>query len=89
MSHQLTLELPDDVYRPLLHKAKARGQSVESMAQDCLTELVRPCGSGSRLGKWAGAIASGLPDVASRHHEYLGQAQHDELRGTNGDGALR
>ena len=89
MTHQLMLELPDEIYQPLLQKAKGKGQTVESMAQECLTEFVQPAGPGSRLRKWAGAFASGLPDVATRHHEYLGQALYDELQGKKDDGAIR
>ena len=81
MTHQLTLELPDEVYQPLARKAQAVGQSVEVVAQACLTESIRRELPGSRLGKWAGAFDSGLPDVATRHHEYLGKALYDELQG--------
>jgi hypothetical protein len=81
MTHQLTLEVPDEVYQPLLHKAQVMGQTVEAVARACLAESVGSVAPGSRLRKWAGAFASGIPDVATRHHEYLGQALYDELRG--------
>lgn len=79
--HQLTLELSDDVYQPLARKAEATGQTVEAVVRECLTESVQGVAPGSRLRRWAGAFDSGLPDVATRHHEYLGQALLDELRG--------
>ena len=85
MSHQVTLELPEEVYRPLAEQARATGQTVETVAQTRLAEAVAPGGPGSKLRKWAGAFESGLPDIATRHHEYLGQALYDELQGRQDD----
>jgi hypothetical protein len=81
MTHQLMLEVPDEVYQPLLQKARMTGQTVEAVAQACLAESLGNEAPGSRLRKWAGAFASGLPDVGTRHHDYLGQALQDELQG--------
>jgi hypothetical protein len=81
MTHQLRLEIPDEVYQPLLQKAQATGQTVEAVAGECLADSLRSVAPGSRLRRWAGAFASGLPDLATRHHEYLGQALYDELQG--------
>jgi hypothetical protein len=81
MSHQLTLDLPDEVYTSLLRKAEEAGQPLESLVQEWLAQVVlapRPAG---RLRRWAGAFASDVPDAASRHREYLGQAFQDELQG--------
>jgi len=79
MTHQLTLEVPDEIYQPLLQKAQVMGQTVEAVAGACLAESVGNAVPGSRLRKWAGAFASDISDVATRHHEYLGQALYDEL----------
>jgi hypothetical protein len=81
MVHRLTLEIPDEVYQPLWQKAQATGQTVEAVVQSCLAESLRTGEPGSRLLRWAGAFDSGLPDVATRHHDYLGQALYDELQG--------
>lgn len=81
MTHQITLEIPDEVYQPLLQKAQATGQAVEAVASACLAESLQKELPGSRLRRWAGAFASGLPDAATRHHDYLGQALQDELQG--------
>ena len=80
MTHQLTLELTDEEYQPLARQAEATGRTVEAVAKECLAAVVPAGTPGSRLRRWAGAFDSGLPDVATRHHEYLGQAIHDELR---------
>jgi hypothetical protein len=79
MAHQLTLELPDEVYQPLVQKAHAMGQTVEVVAQICLAEAVQRAAPGGRLRRWAGRWASHVPDASLRHDAYLGQALHDEL----------
>ena len=81
MTHQLTLQIPDEVYGPLLEKATATGQSVEAAAEALLEELVAPPKLGSRLQRWAGALDSDVPDAALRHDEYIGQALYEEMRG--------
>jgi hypothetical protein len=81
MSHQVTLELPEEVYRPLAEQARATGQTVETVAQARLAEAVARGEPGSKLRKWAGAFDSGLPDLGQRHDDYIGQALLDELRG--------
>jgi hypothetical protein len=78
MTHHLTLELTDEEYQPLARQAEAKGLTVEAIAKERLTAA--DGAPGSRLRRWAGAFDSGPPDVATRHHEYLGQAIHDELR---------
>jgi len=83
--HQLTLDLPDEVYQPLVQKAQATGQTVEAVASDCLTDSVQQLTPGSRLRRWAGALDSGLSDLAARHHDYLGEALRDELRSEQND----
>jgi hypothetical protein len=85
MTHQLTLEIPDDVYRPLLQKAKDRGQPIETVAQECLAEAIHKQAEAIPSRRWIGAFESNVPDAAERHHEYLGQALHDELQGRSGD----
>jgi hypothetical protein len=84
MTHQLTLEIPDDVYQPLLQKAKDQGQAVETVAQECLAESVQKQSPDSSSRRWIGAFESNVPDAAERHHEYLGQALYDELQGRSG-----
>jgi hypothetical protein len=81
MTHPITIELPDEVYQPLARKAQELGQTVEAVASSCLAQSVQAELPGSRLRRWAGAFASGIPDAASRHHDHLGQALHDELQG--------
>jgi hypothetical protein len=79
MTHQLTLQVPDEVFQPLLQKAQVMGQTVETVASAYLAESVAIDAPGSRLRKWAGFWASNVPDAGVRHDEYLGQALYDEL----------
>jgi hypothetical protein len=81
MDHQVTLEIPDEVYQPLLRKAKVSGQTVEAVANARLAEAAQAALRDTRLRRWAGAFASDVPDAAVRHHEYLGQALGEELQG--------
>ena len=85
MTHQLTLEVPDEIYQPLLQKAQVTGQTVEAVAGACLAASVENGAPGSRLRKWAGFWASNVPDAGVRHDEYLGQALYDELNESRHD----
>jgi hypothetical protein len=80
MTHQLTIEVSEEVFKPLLDKATASGRSPEAVASDLVAQGVFPQ-PGELLRRWAGAINSGIPDVAERHDEYLGQNLYDELKG--------
>ena len=85
MTHQLTVEIPEDVYQPLSEQAQATGKTVEAVAAACLAESVRQDKPGSRLRRWAGAWASGVPDASVRHDDYLGQAILDGSREQRND----
>lgn len=80
MTHQSTLAIPDEVYRPLLRNAQETGQTLESAAGDCIAQVASTLTPGGRLRRWTGAWASNIPDASLRHDEYLGQALSDELQ---------
>jgi hypothetical protein len=81
MTHQLTLELTDEEYQPLVRQAEATGRTVEAVAKERLTlPLAQQPGYG-RLRRWAGAFNSGVTDAGVRHDDYIGDALLDELRG--------
>ena len=81
MSHQLTLDLPDEVYLPLLRKAEEAGQPLPSLVGDWLARAIRDPRPAGRFRNWAGAFASDVPDAASRHRDYLGRALLDDSPG--------
>ncbi len=74
MRRQLNLDLPDEVYQDLLREAEQAGLPLESLVEGWLARAVRDPKPSGRLRNWAGAFASGVPDAASRHRDYLGQA---------------
>ncbi len=80
MTHPLTIEVPDEAYQRLVEQARATGRSPESLACDFVVQAVKPKGMSPELLRWAGAIDSGITDLADRHDDYLGQAQYDVLR---------
>lgn len=81
MSHQLTIDVPDEVYQPLFAKAEAAGQTAESLALELVAKGIAPITRGELLRKWFGAFDSGISDAAERHDDYIGQALYDELQG--------
>ncbi len=68
MPHQLTLELPDEVYQPLVHAAQQAGQSLEqwAAAQLCsyAASSVKQGADLARLLAHAGAVDLGQPTGA-------------------------
>ena len=77
MSRQLTLDLSDEVYLDLLRQAEQAGLQVELLVGGWLARAVQPPQPTGRLRDWTGAFASAVPDAASRHRDYLGQAHLD------------
>ena len=81
MFHQVILNLPDAVYKPLADLATEAGRTVEDVAQSQLAESLQRDWPGSRLRKWAGKADSGRSDVSTRHHDYLGEALRSDPLG--------
>ncbi len=79
MSHTLKLELPEDIYQPLLKNARRKGRSPEETAIEFLKSI---------LGKWEddpiekiiGAFQSNIPDWADEHDKYLGRTLMNEMK---------
>ena len=78
MTHTLTLEVPEDVYRSLQQKAEERGQAPESLAIEMLVESSGP--GDDPLEPFIGAFHSQGSDWADRHDAHLGLALSDPLR---------
>jgi hypothetical protein len=83
MTHTLTLELPEEIYEPLVKSAEQLGKAAEQMAVQILADSVRQF-EDDPIEKFIGAFDSGVPDLGTRHHEYIGQSLADELRGDEG-----
>jgi hypothetical protein len=69
MVHELTLELPDEVFQPLARAAAQAGQSVEQWAtaqlQTCAASADRRAADLARLLQHAGAVDLGQPTGAN------------------------
>jgi hypothetical protein len=68
MSHQLTLELPDEVFQPLAQAAQQAGQSLEQWAtvqlRSCVASSTKQAVDLARLLVHAGAVDLGKPTGA-------------------------
>lgn len=65
MPHQLTLELPDEVFQPLVEAAQHAGQSLEQWAtaqlRSCAVSSTKQTLDLARLMVHAGAVDLGVP----------------------------
>jgi hypothetical protein len=85
MSHTLSLELPDDVHKALLDKAKQAGKSPEVFAVQLLasaTATLMP----DPLEQFIGAFSSRGSDWADEHDKYLGRSAIENMPGEEREG---
>lgn len=82
MGRTLTLEVPEEIYGPLVRTAQQNQQTPEELALQWLVAAVRQLAE-DPLERFIGAIRSDIPDWADRHDHHLGQAQLKEMRGGN------
>ena len=78
MSVTLTLEIPDQIYRPLLKKADKRGKTLNQILIEWLGEAVKD-ELDDPLLQLSGAFASDITVIGENHDFYIGQ----ELRNTH------
>jgi hypothetical protein len=83
MTHILTLEIPEQVYEPLVKAAERTGKTPEEVALEYLAEEVARF-ENDPLEKFIGAFDSGVTDLGARHDEYIGENLLRELRGEEG-----
>ncbi len=82
MTYLLTLEVPENIYQPLVEEAEAKGRKVEEIALERLVNG-EPKQVEDPFEKFIGAFDSKGLDWANRHDEYLGENLMRELRGEN------
>lgn len=80
MGRTLTLEVPDEVYKPLLKTAEQTGQKPEELAVQWLATVVETFFN-DPLEQFIGAFSSDIPDWADQHDKHLGQSLMAEMRG--------
>ena len=79
MSHILKLELPEDIYKPLVKNAMRKGRSPEEIAIEYLKSILVKF-EDDPIEKFIGAFHSDLPDWTDRHDNYLGQTLMKEMK---------
>jgi len=82
MGHTLTLEIPEDVYEPLLKRAKEIGRTPEEVVTEWLSTAVYRLADDPLL-RLAGVFESDVTDISERHDDYIGQGLMQELSGRN------
>ena len=75
--HTLTLELPDDIYEPLLHQAQRSASTPEGLLTQWAVKAVQPVPEDPLLNL-LGSIEGDVNDVSARHDEYLSRAQQTD-----------
>ena len=82
MSYSITLDLPDEIYDSLSHRAKQNGRSLEVLALQWLADTVRRLPD-DPLEQFIGAFDSQGADWADFHDEHLGQSLAKTMRKRN------
>ncbi len=72
MPTTLTLEIPDQIYRPLLKKANKCGKTLDQVLIEWMGDVARD-ELDDPLLKLAGAFSSDIKDISSNHDFYIGQ----------------
>jgi hypothetical protein len=73
MAHTVTLQLPENLYEPLVRVANQTGQTPEELITGWLSNAVQQFAD-HPIEEFIGAFSSNIPDWADRHDQYLGQA---------------
>jgi hypothetical protein len=76
MSHQLILDVPNELYDPLADTAKCSGTTPEDLALQWLAAMIRHAAK-DPVEKWIGALSSNIPDWTDQHDKHLGDGFMD------------
>jgi hypothetical protein len=81
MTHSLTLDLPEEIYQPLLKTALTNGKKVEEVAVEVLAsvkikKVVDP------FERLIGSVKSDITDLAENHDKYIGETLAQDLNGS-------
>jgi hypothetical protein len=82
MEHTLILEVPEEIYQPLIKKAQQVGLTPEKVVLQWLISAIKPL-TDDPLLQLAGIFESAVTDVSEKHDEYIGQELMRELHGSN------
>ncbi len=73
MTHSLTLNIPDNLYSPLLEIADKTGKKPEDLMIEYLQTMIKET-ENDPLEEFIGAFNSNIPDWTEKHDLYLGQS---------------
>jgi hypothetical protein len=76
MNHTLQLEIPENLYEPLVKVAAKMGRTPEELALVWLATAVQQFEE-DPLEKFIGAFSSNIPDWADQHDQYIVQGLVD------------
>lgn len=80
MGHALLLELPEEIYQPLIKTAQQSGSTPEQVATAWLVTVIRQTWQ-DPVEKFIGGFQSNIFDWADQHDMYLGQDLLQEMQG--------
>lgn len=80
MTHSLTLDLPEEIYQPLLKTALTKGKKVEEIAVEVLAS-VKSKKVADPFERFIGSVKSDIIDLAENHDEYIGENLAHDLNG--------
>lgn len=79
MRHTIVIDLPEEVFEPLVKSADRTGKTPEETALRWLQDAARRS-SEDPVERFIGSLSSTVPDWADRHDKYLGDALVQEVR---------
>lgn len=80
MGHALVLELPEEIYQPLIKTAQESGDTPEQVATNWLIAAIRQNWN-DPVEKFIGVFRSNAVDWTDQHDLYLGQELFQEMQG--------
>ena len=78
--HSLTLDLPEEIYQPLLKTAMTNGKKVEEVAVEVLASVKRNKVA-DPFERFIGSVKSDITDLAENHDKYIGENLARDLNG--------
>lgn len=79
MERLLTLQIPEEIYKPLMQTAEQEGVEPETLAIEWLNigmQQLLP----DPIEDFIGAFPSQVPDWIEKHDEYIGEALFQEMK---------
>jgi hypothetical protein len=84
MGQPITLDLPQEVYEPLVDSAQRAGATPEALAIEWLTAVSR-FAARDPIESFIGTLRSHLPDWTERHDHYFGQTLTERADPVSGE----